>query len=331
MLAACAEVEPGEERLFALNRASQQIWPDFARELEHATGVALGYRAQGTLIAALTRDELQQLRFTADLQRRFGLDPVWLSGAETREREPHLRPGVAGGLFSPEDHQVDNRQLVLALQAALLSAGGHLHENAEVTRIETSGGRVTGVRVAEQRYAADVVVLAAGPWSRGLAGVPEEAQPPVRPIKGQMLALQMDPAAPLISHVLWAPKIYFVPRNDGRLIIGATVEERGFDSQLTAGGILSVLEAAWRAVPAIEELPIVEMWAGFRPGCRDDAPVLGPGPVEGLVYATGHHRNGILLAPLTADVVSRFILMGEMPELAKPFQIARFARDPVPA
>lgn len=336
MLAACAEVEPGEEALFALNRASQRLWPDLALELFDLTGVDVGYRTEGTLIAALTRDELQQLRFTFDIQRRFGLDPVLLTAAETRSREPHLRPSLTGGLFNPEDHQVDNRQLALALRAAFLCAGGSLHEHSPVERIETKAGRVAGIVIDGRLHVADIVVVAAGPWSRLLEGMPEAARPPVRPIKGQMLALQMDPASPLISHVLWAPKLYFVPRNDGRLIIGATVEERGFDTSLTAGGVLSLLDGAWRAVPAIEELPIVEMWTGFRPGSRDDAPILGPGPVEGLVYATGHHRNGILLAPLTADVLSGYILTGELPPVARPFQIDRFApastrTEPVPA
>ena len=331
MLAACAEVEPGEERLFALNRASQEMWPAFARELEQVTGIDLGYRDDGTLIAALTRDDLEQLRFTIDLQRRLGLDTVWLTAAETREREPHLRPGIAGGLLCPEDHQVENRQLALALRAAFLAAGGRLHEHCEVARVEVHGGRATGLRIGDREHAADIVVVAAGPWSRSVPGLPEQARPPVRPIKGQMLALRMDLKAPLIRHVLWAPKIYLVPRNDGRLIIGATVEERGYDDQLTAGGILSILEAAWRAVPAIEELPVVEMWAGFRPGSRDDAPILGPGPIKGLVYATGHHRNGILLAPVTADVVSRYILTGDMPALAAPFAFERFAQQVLPA
>lgn len=324
MLAACAEVEPGEEALFALNRASQRQWPAFARELEAAAGMEIGYRAEGTLIAALTRDDLQQLRFSFDLQKRFGLDPAWLSGAELREREPHLRPGALGGIFSPEDHQVDNRRLATALRRAFLGAGGRLHEHMDVTGIDLAGGRATGLRLGESRHPADIVVLAAGPWSRALPGLPDAARPPVRPIKGQMLALRMDPAAPLVRHVLWAPKIYLVPRDDGRLVIGGTVEERGFDESLTAGGVLSLLEAAWRAVPAIEELPIAEMWVGFRPGSRDDAPILGPGPVEGLVYATGHHRNGILLTPMTADSVSRYILAGEMPEAARPFGIGRF-------
>src|SRR5262249_19059956 len=155
-------------------------------------------------------------------------------------------------------------------------------------------GKATGIVVNGKTHTADIIVLAAGAWSRTIEGLPSEARPPVRPVKGQMLALRMDRNAPLLNYVVWAPGAYFAPRLDGRLIIGATVEERGFDASLTAGAQLALLEAAWRALPGIEELPIDEAWAGFRPGSRDDAPILGKGPVENLIYATGHYRNGIL-------------------------------------
>jgi glycine oxidase len=145
-----------------------------------------------------------------------------------------------------------------------------------------------------------------------------------------MLALRMPAGAPLLQHVLWTPIVYLVPRRDGRLILGGTVEERGFDASLTAGGVFSLLEGAWRAMPGIEELPIDEMWVGFRPGSRDDAPALGPSGVDGLVLATGHHRNGILLTPVTADTVSRFILSGEVDEAIRRFSVRRFAA-PAPA
>jgi glycine oxidase len=144
-----------------------------------------------------------------------------------------------------------------------------------------------------------------------------------------MLALQMDPAVPLLRHVVWLPRGgYLVPRNDGRLIIGGTVEERGFDTAITAGGLLALIEGAWRALPAIEELPVAETWVGFRPGSRDDSPMLGPGAVDGLVIATGHHRNGILLTPITAALVSDYILTGWLPEIARPFSPERFAAAP---
>jgi glycine oxidase len=141
-----------------------------------------------------------------------------------------------------------------------------------------------------------------------------------------MLALRMDPAAPLLRHVIWLPRGYLVPRQDGRLIVGGTVEERGFDDALTAGGLLALIEAAWRAVPAIEELPVAETWVGFRPGSRDDAPMLGPSGIDGLVVATGHHRNGILLTPLTVEAVSAYVLTGRLPDAVTPFTPERFSR-----
>jgi len=211
------------------------------------------------------------------------------------------------------------------LRRVFLAAGGRLHEHVAVTAIDAAEGRVAALWLGAARHVADVVVLAAGAWSAEIAGLPRAARPPVRPVKGQMLALRMDAAAPLLRHVVWTPKVYLVPRSDGRLIVGGTVEERGFDASLTAGGILALLEGAWRAVPGIEELAIDEMWAGFRPGSRDDAPLLGPSSVAGLVLATGHHRNGILLTPVTADAVSRYILSGEVDDAIRPFAIGRFA------
>lgn len=325
MLAAGVEAEPGEERLVKLNRRSQRVWPDFARELEQVSGIELGYRREGTLVIGLTRDDVEQLRFAYEFQRRLGIELEWLSGREARAREPYLRPGTLAAVYSPDDHQVDNRRLTAALQRALLAAGGRLHEHTPVAAVEVEGGRAVGVRLGDDaRHPADAVLLAAGAWSRAVAGLPEPQRPPVRPVKGQMLALRMDPAVPLLRHVVWAPKVYLVPRNDGRLIVGGTVEERGFDDRLTAGGVFSLIEAAWRAVPAIEELPIDEMWVGFRPGSRDDAPILGPTPIAGLTIATGHHRNGILLAPVTIDTISRCILTGEVDPAIRPFGLDRF-------
>lgn len=328
MLAAGIEAEPGEEALYALNRRSQELWPGFAAELRAASGMEIGLRQEGTLWAALTRDDAAQLRFHHDFQRQLGIKLEWLSGAEARRREPYLHPSMPAAVFSPDDHQVDNRLLAQALAIALARAGGRLHENRAVTALDVAGGVVRGLRLGDEREPADLVVLAAGAWSPGLAGLPEAARPPVRPIKGQMLALAMDPAAPLLRHVLWSGRAYLVPRGDGRLIVGATTEERGFDARLTAGGMLALLEGAWRAVPGIAELEIVESWAGFRPGSRDDAPVLGASGIEGLVLATGHHRNGILLTPVTAEAVSRTILTGETDPAIREFSLSRFHASP---
>ncbi|MGK9165549.1 glycine oxidase ThiO [Inquilinus limosus] len=324
MLAAGLEAEPGEEALFGLCRRAQELWPGFAREVEAASGLPVGYRDEGTLAVALTRDDAAELRFSTDFQTKLGVELRWLSGAELLRREPMLRPGLAAAVHSPADHQVDNRWLVPALAEALRRAGGGLHDHAEVEAVTIDHGRAIGVVVAGEARPADVVVLAAGAWSGGIAGIPREALPPVRPVKGQMLALQMDPAAPLLRHVVWAGKAYLVPRIDGRLIVGATVEERGFDTTVTAGGMLSLLDAAWRALPGIEELPVIESWAGLRPGSRDDAPILGPSVIDGLVFATGHHRNGILLLPATVEAVAGAILDGRLPTAAEPFRIDRF-------
>lgn len=326
MLAAGVETEPGEQPLLELTRLAQARWPAFARDLERASGKSVDYRDEGTLVVALTRDDAEQLRFTYEFQRKLGLDLTWLTGAEARRREPHLRPGLAGAVFSPGDHQVDNRKLAEALTVAFSRSGGRLHEGAAVEEIDVRDGRAQGVVVGGAHHAADVVVLAAGAWSTGIKGLPEAARPPVRPVKGQMLTLRMDPAAPLLSHVLWAPKIYLVPRRDGRLLVGATVEEKGFDTSLTAGGLYELLDAAWRPLPAIEELSVDEMWVGHRPTSRDDAPILGPTPVEGLMVATGHHRNGILLAPITAEAIAGAILTGRMMPEAERFGIERFVR-----
>jgi glycine oxidase len=325
MLAAAVETEPGEEALLALTLESQRMWPNFAQELEAVSGISVGYRDEGTIVVALTRDDAEQLRFTFEFQKSLGLDLEWLSGAEVRRREPHLRPGISGAVFSPRDHQVDNRRLARALAKAAHKAGAVLCEHDPVREVEIIGGRITAALTEHRREAADVIVLAAGAWSREIAGIPAIHLPPVRPVKGQMLALSMDPANPLLHHVVWLPRGYLVPRRDGRLVVGGTVEERGFDDRITAGGLLALIEGAWRAVPGIEELPVAETWAGFRPGSRDDAPMLGPSGVDGLVVATGHHRNGILLTPLTAEAVSAFVLTGHLPEAVRPFTPERFS------
>jgi glycine oxidase len=328
MLAAGLEAEPGEERLLALNLESQRLWPAFRDELERAADMAIGHRAEGTLAVALTRDDVERLRFSFEFQQRLGIELAWLGGAEARRLEPHLRPGTAAAVLCRDDHQVDSRRLAVALKAAFQRAGGEPREHTGVEALDVEGGTARGVIVAGERHPADVVVLAAGAWSGGIQGLPAIARPPVRPVKGQMLALRMEAGRPLVEHVLWAPKGYLVPKADGRLIVGGTVEERGFDARLTAGGVLGLLEAAWRAVPAIEELAIDEIWTGFRPTSRDDAPILGPTPVDRLMLATGQHRNGILQAPLTAKAMSEAILSGRVPESIRGFTIDRFAARP---
>ena len=324
MLAAGVEAEPGEEALTELCLESQRRWPAFRDALEGLTGVSVGYRDEGTMVVATNRDEAAALRHHFDYQVKLGIALEWLTPAEARRREPHLGRNVAAAVYSPGDHQVENRDLLRALVAACLKLGVALHPGSPVEALETAAGRAEGIRVAGELVRADAVVHAAGAWAASLPGLPPEAKPPVRPLKGQMLAVQMDPAAPILNHVVWAPTTYLIPRLDGRLLIGATVEERGFDEQITAGGLLALLDTAWRALPTIEELPVVETWVGFRPTSRDDAPIFGPTSIDGLFMATGHHRNGILLAPLTSDAVGEAILTGAMPAIAEPFRLDRF-------
>ena len=325
MLAACCEAEPGEEALVALGRESQARWPGFAEELERASGIDVELRSEGTLLLALTADDQAEIAHRLEFQRQLALPLEWLSAADTRRREPRLAGKIAGAVFSPQDHQVDNRKLAAALRVAAEAAGVRIVEDRPVREIVAQGGRVKGVLLEDGAIEkADCVVLAAGAWSRGIGGLPPDRRPPVRPVKGQMLSLRMDAATPLLNHVLWAPGAYLVPRRDGRLIVGGTVEEKAFDDTITAGGMLTLLEAAWRAVPAIEELPIEETWVGHRPGSRDDAPILGRGPLQGLVYATGHYRNGILLAPVTADTIARLVLEDIVEPAIAPFGLERF-------
>jgi glycine oxidase len=324
MLAATAEVEPGEDDLLPLTLASQGLWPDFARELEAETGLSVDYKSEGTMVVALGRDEVDRLRFRHELQVRLGLKTVWLPGGAAREREPGLRPNVSGAILCEQDHQVDARLVAAALAAAFRKAGGQLFENTRVVSLERSDRKVTGLSTATETYTAGTVVLAAGAWSPELV---QGLQLPVRPLKGQSLALRMDPRNPVLKHIVWTEQIHMAPKGDGRLIIGATVEERGFDASNTAGGVFALLEAARRVLPSVEELEIDEIWAGFRPTSLDDAPILGEVGIDGLVVATGHHRNGILLAPVTARAISGLIADGRMdgPETAFTFQ--RFGRN----
>ncbi|MEM9670735.1 MAG: glycine oxidase ThiO [Pseudomonadota bacterium] len=326
MLAAGLEAEPGEKALLALNLESQRRWPAFRQQVEAAAGFDIGYRNEGSLRIALNRDDVEKLRFDYEFQIECGINLQWLNGIEARQLEAHLCPGVQAATFSPNDHQVDSRRLTAALKAAFQGQGGQLHETTAVSAVDVVDGTCRGVVVGDDVHGADIVVWATGPWAHDPDVLPPAALPPVRPIKGQMLSLQMNPKMPLLNHVLRAPKAYLVPRHDGRLIIGATVEEAGFDDRLTAGGLLTLLEGAWQALPSVEDMPIDESWVGFRPGSRDDAPILGPSTVDGLLLANGHHRHGILLTPLTSEAISQLILTGHPPDCIKEFSPQRFRK-----
>ncbi|GEC04013.1 glycine oxidase ThiO [Streptomyces spinoverrucosus] len=330
MLAAVTELHYGEETLLGLNLASARRYPDFAAELTDLTGHDLGYRRCGTLAVALDADDRAHLRELHALQRRSGLDSEWLSGRDCRRLEPMLAPGVRGGLRVDADHQIDPRRLAAALVAACERAGVVFHrEWAE--RLLVVRERATGVVTrAGAEVAAGQVVLAAGSLSGRLAGVPDAVRPPVRPVKGQVLRLTVPPVhAPFLSRTVRAvvrgSHVYLVPRESGELVVGATSEEMGWDTTVTAGGVYELLRDAHELVPGLTELPLTETRAGLRPGSPDNAPLLGPTELDGLLLATGHYRNGVLLTPVTGDVMAHVLTTGELPDEARPFTPKRFS------
>jgi glycine oxidase len=323
MLAAAAEHEPGCHDLLALALESQRQWPQFRAALEAQSGLSIDFREDGTLVVALGRDEVERLRFRHDLHRRCGLATRWLGGPEVRALEPALRPSVAAGLHCADDHQVDPRLVMAALRSACLAAGVRLFEQCAVTGVDLEGGRACGLVTARGVCRAPTVVLTAGAWTADI--VPPGLRAPVRPLKGQSLALRTRADTGTLVNIVWTEQIYMAPKSDGRLIVGATVEERGFDDSITAGGVYALLDGARRAFPAIEEMAIDAIWTGFRPSSIDDAPILGATPVPGLVLATGHHRNGYLLAPATAFAIEALIADGALPAIAQPFGLDRFA------
>ncbi|MEU0893901.1 glycine oxidase ThiO [Streptomyces massasporeus] len=330
MLAAVTELHYGEQTLLGLNLASARRYPDFAAELTELTGQDLGYRRCGTLAVALDADDRAHLRELHALQQQSGLESQWLSGRECRRLEPMLAPGVRGGLRVDGDHQIDPRRLAGALVAACERAGVVFHRTwAE--RLTVARDRATGVVLADgTEAAAGQVVLAGGSLSGRLAGVPQDVLPPVRPVKGQVLRLTMPRRhGPFLSRTVRAvvrgSHVYLVPRASGELVVGATSEELGWDTTVTAGGVYELLRDAHELVPGITELPLTETRAGLRPGSPDNAPLLGPTGLEGLLLATGHYRNGVLLTPVTGDAMAHVLATGELPEEARPFTPKRFS------
>jgi glycine oxidase len=340
MLAPVTEVHYGERPLLGLNLAAAARWPGFAAEVEEASGRPVGYRPGGTLAVARDADDNAALEDLYRFQLRCGLEVERLRGRECRRLEPGLAPGIRGGVLAAGDHQVDNRALVEALLTACRRAGVRMVAG-RVAELAVEGDRVGGVVLAGGASAADggpapsgaagetlaagTVVLAAGCWSGGLGGLAAEALPPVRPVKGQLLYLRGPADQPLCSRNVRGLEVYVVPRGDGRVVVGATVEEQGFDTRVTAGAVHDLLRAAMELLPDVAELELVETVVGLRPGSPDNAPMLGPAGPEGLVVATGHYRNGILLTPVTADAVAELLATGRVPEPIAPFGPSRFA------
>jgi glycine oxidase len=321
MLAPVTEARMGEDALLRLNLASWSRWPSFAAEVEGAASEGIGYRADGTLVAALDADDRIALDDLAARHRAMGLDVAPLRGREVRRLEPGLAPGVRAGFLAAGERSVDPPALVEALRR-VATAAGVAHVAATVERIATApaGGRVTGVvtsDAASRQIDARTVVLAAGCSSAGVPGLPAAVRPPVRPVKGEILTLRQPPGAPLITRtvrgLVHGFTVYLVPRADGRLIVGATVQERGWDTRVTAGGAYELLRDALALVPGLDDAELVAVRAGLRPGTPDDLPLIGGAATEGLVLATGHYRNGILLTPITAEAVATAVAGEPLP------------------
>lgn len=306
--------------LFALQRHSHQLWPVFAADLTRATGIYLAYQTEGRYFISVSEQSARRMRRQFEFHREAGLPVEWLTGDQARQQQPVLGPEVTAAIFSPAGHWIDNRQVVPALREAFLRAGGTLREHIQVKGIIVENNDVRGVHLADGGpIPANTVIVAAGAWSSQLEGLPLLLRDMVHPRKGQMLVLQMDTVSPLVRHNFIGP-VYLVPRPDGRLIIGTTVErDAGFNTQPTAGGVFHMLRKARQMVPGVDDLPLKEFSAGLRPTALERLPLLGPTNVNGLLAAMGGHSYGILLAPAVGQAIAHVVLTGEVPDLIAAF------------
>jgi glycine oxidase len=322
MLAPTSEADLTDRALVELELDSLGRYPGFVAGIEGLTGQSCGYRTEGTLWVALNRDQEGDLERLASMQRAKELPARWLSPAELLAREPHLASRIVAGLLAEGDHQVDPRALTGALRTAIARLGGRVAGGGRATRIEDVRGQIEAVSgVAGEiafRVRCDVAVLAAGVWSEDV----KAPGPPLglRPVKGQVVRLS---GSELIRHVVRSPDVYLVPRRGGELLVGATMEEQGLDALPTAGAVLDLLREAWRLLPGVYDLAVTELSVGFRPVVRDHRPVIGGTATRGLYIATGHFRNGVLLAPTTAHHLAEWIVGGSAPGALAPFRVER--------
>lgn len=323
MLAPSAESgeAPEAERHFA-NKA-MALWPVFAESLEEVSGRSIAFRQDGSLIVARSAAE------TGALQTRAAAGGgVLVAADEARTMEPLLAPDIEAALWAPDDAQVDSRAFGGALTAAFLRAGGTLLANEAVVRIERLAGGQIGARTPFAFHEADAVILAAGAWTARIEGLPQGAVPPVRPVKGEMIALAAPAGESLPQRLVWGEGVYLVPRRE-RLLVGATVSESGFDTALTDASRDWLRARAASLMPVLSGWSVVEHWAGLRPGSPDGLPLLGATTVEGLYVASGQYRNGILFAPIIAETMCRLVLERRSPPEIAAFDPMRFQNGTV--
>lgn len=329
MLAPIGELAFGEPELLRMTIAAAGVYPDFVAELEAVSELGSGYTRHGALHIALDRDEASELRRVHDLQRSLGLGAEWLPPRRCRELEPGLTPSFNGGVHAPDEAAIDPRRMTTALLAALAVEGVEVRSGVDVVAPVLGGERLEGVRTgAGEELRAGHVVLATGAWAGAEGWLPESARPPVRPVKGEILELRSAEGEAPCERIVASERVYLVPRPDGRLIVGATTDERGFDATVTAGGVHELLREAYRLLPDVAEMELVEAMAGLRPGTPDNLPLIGHGALAGLVLACGHYRNGILLAPITGTAIAGLLSGEDLPEsleAARPVSSRFFA------
>jgi len=291
-----------------------------AEALERETGISVELSRRGALHVAFGEDEERHLQSRGEWQRARGLPAHAMTARELREAEPNLSPSVRAGLFLPGDHSLDNVRLTRALASSAVARGVVLVCGRPVTQLVVEGGAVAGVRAGGETFRAPLVINAGGAWAGLLGGDP--APPPVEPVRGQLIALDMAPAP--LRHAVVSPRGYVVPRMDGRLIVGSTSERVGYDKSVTAAGLRALLDIALEIAPVLADVRVTDSWAGLRPGTPDGLPVIGGGAVRGLFHAAGLYRNGILMGPLVGEIVAGLVLGKPSPIDLAPFSPARF-------
>jgi glycine oxidase len=298
-----APESPWMIRMVPLGKMSLSLYPEFVATAEEISGKSTGYRRKGTLEALFSHDTKAELSTIIALYHGLGLRAEPLRREDARELEPALSEETEAAVFRPDEGSIDNRALTNAVLAAAQQSGAEIFSGNGAKAIWREGKRCAGLILQNEKVEARWTIIAAGCFSATIEGI--QAYAPMRPAKGQMAALRADDVE--IQRVLWSEKIYLVPRNDGRIIAGATVEYAGFDKRTTAGGIGKILRAAIDLAPGLANAHIEETWAGLRPDTPDHLPILGPTDLEGLLIATGHFRSGILLAPITARLVREWV------------------------
>jgi glycine oxidase len=298
-----APENPATIPLVPLGKASMSLYPQFVARVEEISGQEVGFRAKGTVEALFSRDAARELSTHVALHHGWGLRAEAISAVDARELEPALSPEVEAAVLRPDEASVDNRALTQAVLAAARKSGAEIFAHREVRGIWREKQRCAGLLFENERVSANWTIIAAGSFSASIAGVDTYA--PVRPAKGQMVSLRAERLK--IERVLWSDKIYLVPRNDGRILAGATVEYVGFDRKVTAGALAKVLSGALELAPDLAQARVEETWAGLRPDSPDHLPILGPADIDGLMIATGHFRSGILLTPITARLIREWI------------------------